>query len=279
MVIGVHGEHTVHVQKLVVEASKNDTGNVTTQPLLMVVPNVLVQTEVSAIVQLIDVQSTVNGHHGEVSVDAMLNVEEGLKKDIDRVLLHHRGMVDDIVLDIQGISTTVTTTHASSMVTGVNGAHTVIVPLIVMAERRRDIGIVTVLHQVMVVSDVLVITKKLLNVTKTDVQSTANGEHGVDLHRATSNAVVVLLRERDRVIALNHNLVDDHVMDHHQTNDLATHKDAKWMATGELTHRTENVLPVVEEVFKRSSDIVTTLRLLMVVQIVQDIQRWFVFVT
>lgn len=110
----------------------------------MAVRNVQDQTEVLRYVLHGDVQLMVNGHHGEVSDHAMSNVEEDTKNAIDHVPPHHQDTEGVIVLGIKNILHTAITNLAKLMVNGDHGVHTEIVPLTVTAEKRRDIGIVTV---------------------------------------------------------------------------------------------------------------------------------------
>jgi len=100
MVVGEHGVRTDPAQRHVVEESKNDQENATIPNQCMVELNALEKTENWLIAPLTDVQSTVNGHHGEASVNALFLAEVVTKKDIDLALLLLHDMVADTVLVI-----------------------------------------------------------------------------------------------------------------------------------------------------------------------------------
>jgi len=219
-----------------------------------------------------------NGHHGEVLVNVQLNAVVVTRKDIDHVRHPHQNMEDVTVLDTPNILFTAIISLVSLMAIGVNGAHMENVQHIVMEVKRKDTVIVTVHRQLTVVKAALDLMSKQPNVMNIDVQSTVNGEHGVDMDLAAKNAVEVYKKRRDLATAQHHNLVVVHVKVLHLINDHVIHKDVKSMVNGDLMDLTVYAHLVVEEVYRRNSDTVTTLPLPMVVEIVRDLQRWLKFV-
>lgn len=225
-----------------------------------------------------NVQSVVNGHHGEASVNVQYHVEEATEKDIAHVLHHHQNMVVSHVSDIQNISFIATIILVKSMAIGDHGVHMVNVQHIVMGELRRDIDIVTALRQLMVVVVAKGQMNNQLNAILTDAQSMVTGEDGANMATVANLVEEVWRKRKDFVTALHLNSVVDLVKDQLLTNVAVMYKDVKWMAIGQHIHHTVNVHRVAEEVFKRDSDIATTHHLYLVVKLVMATQRPFVSV-